>query len=315
MPIIKPTTDNLLKAAEIIKNGDVVAFPTETVYGLGASIYSKKAIQKVFKLKKRPYNDPLIVHISSYSQLNEIAYVEKDVLDFLKKIWPGPFTIILKKKEIVSDLITANLDTVAVRYPKNKIALKLIRYSSTPIAAPSANRFSKLSPTKPQHVLKYFRDITIIDGGKTVYGIESTVAKIENNTLYILRHGAIPVEVLKKIWKGEIMDFKSNKKLSPGLLKKHYSPNKKLLIVNSQKEIKDPEKSAFISFGEKPKFNYAFFIDLSPTKDLNEASKNLFDYLHLADEKKEVKKIYVKRVPSTGIGRAIMERLIKAQNI
>lgn len=315
MPIIKPTQENILKAAELIKNGEVIAFPTETVYGLGASIYNENAIKKIFHLKKRPYYDPLIVHISSFSQLKEIAYVEKEITDLLKKLWPGAFTIILKKKPVISDLITANLDTVAVRYPKNKIALNLIKYTSTPIAAPSANKFSKLSPTRAEHVSKYFKDITIIDGGKTVYGVESTVVKIEKNTLYILRHGAVTVEKLKKIWKGEIKELKSPKNLSPGLLKKHYSPNKKLLIIRSQYEIKKPEKSAFISFGEKPKSKYAIFLDLSPKKNLNEASANLFDYLHIADEKPNVETIYVKEIPMKGIGRAIMERLKKAQNI
>lgn len=315
MPIIEPTEKNILKAAEIIKNGGIVAFPTETVYGLGGSIYNEKAIKKIFNLKKRPYYDPLIVHISSFHQLKEIAYVDKDTIDLLKKLWPGPFTIILKKKPIISNLITANLDTVAIRYPKNTIALKLIKYSSTPVAAPSANKFSKLSPTKAEHVLKYFKDITIIDGGKTVYGVESTVAKIEGKVIYILRHGAVTVETLKKIWKGEIRNLKPTNKLSPGLLKKHYSPNKKLLIVKSQKEIKKPQKSAFISFGEKPKFKYAVFLDLSPKKNLNEASSNLFEYLHIADENPNVEKIYVKQIPLIGIGRAIMERLKKAQSI
>ncbi|MCX7905581.1 MAG: L-threonylcarbamoyladenylate synthase, partial [Elusimicrobiales bacterium] len=228
MPIIKATKSNIEKCAKLIKKGELVAFPTETVYGLGGCVFNEKAIKKIFKLKQRPYNDPLIVHISSYKQLKEIAYVDKKILSFLKKIWPSPLTIILPKKNVIPDIVTSKLNTVAVRYPQNKIALSLIKLSKTPIAAPSANKFSRLSPTTPQHVFKYFPTIPILDGGKTVHGIESTVIKIENDILYILRYGAVTVEKLKKIWKGKIKKYNNkNKKLSPGMLKKHYSPIKK----------------------------------------------------------------------------------------
>lgn len=312
MPLLKPTEKNIKKAAFILKNGGVVAFPTETVYGLGASAFDEKAVRKVFELKKRPYYDPLIVHISSLKQLKEIAEVDKNTLNFLKKIWPGPLTIILKKKKNIPDIVTASLDTVAIRYPKNKIAIKLIKYTKTPIAAPSANKFSRLSPTKSQHVLKYFPNILVLDGGKTVHGVESTIIKIECNTISILRHGAIPFEEIKKFWKGKIINTNSKKIISPGLLKKHYSPNKKLYIIKKQNEIKDPLSSAFISFGEKPTKKYALFLDLSPKKDIDEAASNLFDYLHIAEENERVKCIYIKYVPQKHKGKAIMERLRKA---
>ncbi len=312
MPLIKPTTENIIKCANIIKNNGVVAFPTETVYGLGASALSIKAVKKIFRIKKRPFYDPLIVHIHCLKQLHTIAYCDKKIETFLKKIWPGPLTVVLKKKDIIPDIVTANLDTVAVRLPSNRIALKLIKYSKSPIAAPSANKFSRLSPTKPEHVLKYFKNINVIDGGKTVYGIESTVIKIENDIIYILRHGAVSVEEIKRYWKGKIEEYSGLKKLSPGLIKKHYSPSKKLQIIKSQKEIIQPEISAFISFAEKPLKRYAFFVDLSPSGDLNQAAANLFEYLHMAEENHKVRKIYIKEVPTIGKGKAIMERIKKA---
>ena len=312
MKILKPTDRNIKKAARILREGGVVAFPTETVYGLGASVFNEGAIEKIFKLKNRPYNDPLIVHISSLKQLREIAEVDKDTYAFLKRIWPAPLTVVLKKKNNIPDIVTSGLDTVAIRYPKHKIALKLIRYTKTPIAAPSANKFSRLSPTRMQHVIKYFPDIVLIDGGKTTYGIESTIVKIQGNTLSILRHGAVSVEDLKRYWKGKITHSRMRKIISPGSFKKHYSPTKKLYIIKKQDEIVDPKRSAFISFGEKPSKEYALFLDLSPTKNIDEAAANLFDYLHIAEENKDVEKIYVKKLPKKGKGRAIMERLYKA---
>lgn len=310
--LLKPTTNNIIKCSKIIKNGGIVAFPTETVYGLGACAFNEEAVKKIFEIKKRPKCDPLIVHISSYKQLKEIAYIESKIIDLLENFWPGPLTIVLKKKKNIPDIVSGNLDSVAIRMPSNKIALKLIKYSKCPIAAPSANKFSRLSPTKPEHVIKYFPDIPIIEGGKTVFGIESTVIKIDGRNLYVLRHGAIPVEVIKRFWNEKIIEYSGKLKLSPGLIKKHYSPIKPLRIIKNQSEIKKPEKAGFISFGEKPTKKYALFLDLSPSKSLDEAAKNLFDYLHIADENINVKEIYVKSVPEKGIGKAIMERLKKA---
>ncbi|MGC8867205.1 MAG: L-threonylcarbamoyladenylate synthase [Elusimicrobiales bacterium] len=312
MPIIEPIHQNIIKCADIIRNGGIVAFPTETVYGLGASALNIKAVKKIFRMKKRPFYDPLIVHISSMNQLYNIAHCNKKTKELLKKLWPGPLTVVLKKKDIIPDIVTAGLDSVAVRFPSNPIALKLLKYSKLPIAAPSANKFSRLSPTKAEHVLKYFKDINIIDGGKTVYGIESTVIKIEDDTIYILRHGAVSIEDIKKHWKGKIKEYQASKKISPGLTKKHYSPSKKLKVIKSQKEITDPERAAFISFAEKPIKKYALFLDLSPSADINEAASNLFEYLHIAEEDYNVKKIYVKAIKEVGKGKAIMERLKKA---
>lgn len=313
MPVIKPTTGNLKRCAEILKKGGIVAFPTETVYGLGACLFNIKAIKKIFALKKRPYSDPLIVHISSIDQINQIAWCDKITKKLISKLWPGPLTVILKKKDNVADEVTAGLKTVAVRFPSNPIANKLIKLCGFPVAAPSANRFSRLSPTRAEHVRKYFKNIPIIDGGKTVEGIESTVIKITKKTIYILRHGSVCEETIKKYWKGKIKQYYGKKKFSPGLIKKHYSPSKKLIIVKSQNEIKNPSSAAFITFGgEKPKNNYAFFKDLSPSSDLNKAASNLFEYLHEAEENKKVKIIYVKSVPAVGKGKAIMERLKKA---
>ncbi|MEF3280030.1 MAG: threonylcarbamoyl-AMP synthase [Elusimicrobiota bacterium] len=313
MPVLKATFKNIKKCALIIKKGGVVAFPTETVYGLGADAFNENAVLKIFNIKKRPRFDPLIIHIANKPDLFKLAsHVPNKILRLTQKLWPGPLTIILPKKKIVPDIVTASMGTVAVRMPDNKIALELIKLSKKFIAAPSANKFSKLSPTSPSHILKQLgKDIPIIDGKKTVYGIESTIIKYEKGNYYLLRPGAIEKEKIEKIIGKKLK--KPNKKIieAPGQIKKHYSPDKKLIIVNGEKDIKKPEESAYISFYKKPSKNYLFSARLSKDGNLIEAASNLFEILHLAEESK-AKQIYIQKVPEKGIGLAIMDRIRKA---
>jgi L-threonylcarbamoyladenylate synthase len=189
-------------AAEEIRKGNLVAFPTETVYGLGADALNKKAVAKIFQAKGRPFNDPLIAHIADIKELYRLSrQVPPVALKLAKAFWPGPLTLVLKKSELVSGIVTAGLDTVAVRMPADNITLRLIREAKTPIAAPSANLFGRTSPTTAQHVADDLdgKIEMIIDGGKTKVGVESTVLDVTTRPVQVLRAGGISVEKLKEV--------------------------------------------------------------------------------------------------------------------
>jgi L-threonylcarbamoyladenylate synthase len=316
MPVLKPTIKNIKLCSNIINHGDVVAFPTETVYGLGADVFNENAVIKIFEIKKRPRFDPLIVHISDISDIDKIAHKPPErIKKLFKKFWPGPLTVILKKKNSVPDVVTAGLDTVAVRMPSNSIAFQLIKTSKTPIAAPSANRFTRLSPTRAEHVLKQLgSNIFVLDGGKTVYGVESTIIKYERGNIYLLRPGALSPEKIEKEFGKKLLMPVAGKIESPGQFKKHYSPAKKLIIVRDEDEIKISEDAGYISFKDRPLKKYRFSAVLSEKGDLYEAASNLFDILNKAEDA-SIKKIYVQRVPLNGIGFAIMDRLKRAEGL
>ncbi|MCX7778689.1 MAG: L-threonylcarbamoyladenylate synthase [Patescibacteria group bacterium] len=310
---------NVKKAARLLKRGEVVAFPTETVYGLGANVYDRRAVATIFEVKKRPLFDPLIVHIANLRQLEEVAKINQlFIFKLMAKFWPGPLTLILPKKRKVPYLVTAGLETVAVRMPANLVSLSLIQELGAPIAAPSANLFGKLSPTKAEHVQKQIgkRIKIILDGGKTAYGLESTILFIDRKPK-ILRLGSLPIEEIKKVI-GPVEILKKQKKiLAPGNLPTHYSPFKPLKIVKNEEEIfknKLKKKISFLAFCQvKNKNRFTAFKILSPKGDLKEAASNFFDALHQLDES-EAEVIFAEAVPEKGVGRAIMERLKKASS-
>lgn len=317
MQKLKATDTAIKKAAKIIQNGGIVAFPTETVYGLGANALNKIAVSKIFEIKNRPSFDPLIVHIASIKDVSKYAYTTKIALELAKRFWPGPLTIVLRKKKIIPDIVTAGLETIGIRIPNNPIALKLIKYSKVPIAAPSANKFGYISPTKAIHITKNLKGVDLIlDGGKTPIGVESTIISIEDNNCTILRYGAITKEQLKAALPNVNFLEKPNKKvIAPGMLKSHYAPNKTLIILNSKnKEKIDKSKSALISFTGKDTKGYKIVKLLTKNQDLNEYAANLFSVMHELD-KKPIKFIVAEPVPEIGIGKAIMDRLKKAQGI
>ncbi len=311
---------NIKKASLLIKRGDLVAFPTETVYGLGANAYDKKAVTKIFEVKQRPSFDPIIVHISSLKQLEEICYLnDKRIGDLIRNFWPGPLTLVLPKRRKVNYIVTAGLDTVAVRMPANLIALSLIQEVGAPIAAPSANLFGKLSPTKAAHVQKQLgKKIKIIlDGGQTTFGLESTVLLVEKK-LKILRLGSLSVEEIGRVVKKDLEIIKRPKKiLSPGELKSHYAPTKPLIVVDDEDEIfklkfSKGKQIAFLAFKKVRNKDKFLCVEILSTKgDLNEAAYNFFDSLHRLDES-EADIIFAQKVPRKNLGRAIMERLEKA---
>jgi L-threonylcarbamoyladenylate synthase len=308
--------ENIAKAAQIIKNGGIVAFPTETVYGLGADVFNTKAIEKIFNIKERPLFDPLIVHISDIKQLELLVKkVDENILKLAEKFWPGPLTIVTEKNENVPDLVTANLPTVAVRMPNHRAALQLIRQAETPIAAPSANKFGMLSPTNAKHVLKQLKNIDfIIDGGNTGVGIESTVISLNEEGFKILRPGVISQQDLSTVIPYTDNKFFIQKRglQSPGLLKSHYSPKVPLCILGEEQVDSVNKKIGFLIFGKnKEKNNGSVVENLSPAEDLKEAASNLYGALHKLEES-GVDMIIAEPVPETGIGIAIMDRLRKA---
>lgn len=294
-------------AADILKKGGVVIFPTETVYGIGASIYKIDAVKRIFKIKNRPFSDPLIVHIYSIKELKKIAYVNKLALKLIKKFWPGPLTVVLKKKKIVADIITGGLDTVAVRMPSNKIIRRILKHSG-PVAAPSVNKFGRTPATKLNHIDKeILKSVDMyIDGGATEYGIESTVVYPAKNKIIVLRPGAVTIEELKKLCKNVCLK-EDPLKASPGQFKKHYAPEKPMYIVEKLKPDKD---AAAITFYKKVK-GFKKVIVLSKNRDLSEASRRLYDAINKLD-RLQVKKIYVEKMPFKLHGVAIMDRLKKA---
>lgn len=315
--ILKATEENIYKASLLIKNGEIVAFPTETVYGLGADAFNEEGVLKIFQAKKRPRFDPLIVHISNYEMIQRVAkYVPKEFEKLMEKFWPGPLTFILEKKEELPSITTGGLNTVAVRMPAHTVALKLIALSENPIAAPSANLFGRISPTSAEHVYKNLKGKVsiILNGGPTPIGIESTILKMEGQEFYVLRPGAIEIEKIEEII-GKKLKVKKDKKIeSPGAFPFHYSPATPLYIIKSKKipdEIKG-KKIGYLAFSRQPKSHNFFKVKiLSPKGDLKEAAKNFFSFLFELDSL-NLDLILAEEVPEKGLGFAIMDRLKKA---
>lgn len=322
MNIFPANSANIKKAADIIRSGGIVAFPTETVYGLGAGAFNPKAVSKIFEAKKRPFFDPLIVHIASITDIDEIAEKFGSTEKLLaQRFWPGPLTLVLPKRSIVPDIVTSGLPTVAVRMPANEVAASLIREACTPIAAPSANLFGRVSPTKAEHVFNQLGANVdmILDGGPCTVGVESTIIKIEKGQSVLLRPGGIPVEEIEKITgmtKQNLTASGSSGSAiveSPGQMPFHYSPVTPLIIVEDVAGIKTKKSKAGILVFRRPKtdLHFAKMEILSESGDLREAAANLFSSLNNLDAA-GLDIIYAERVPSTGLGMAIMDRLTKA---
>lgn len=300
-------------AAKIIKEGGLVIFPTETVYGLGANALNPDAVAKIFLEKERPSFDPLIVHICDIKDLEILCEkVDENVLKLANAFWPGPLTLVVKKNKIVPDIVTSGLDTVAIRMPDNEIALKLIEKSGCPIAAPSANKFGKLSPTTALHAKMQLPEINcIIDGGQTIVGIESTIIAFNSSGFQILRPGIITANQIKKILPlSPNTIFGNRNPIAPGLLKSHYKPSKPLYFIHENTHF-DKSKAGLLSFCGENTDGYKTIEVLSKNKNLVEAAVNFFECLHKLEET-NIEYIITEPVPETGIGIAIMDRLRKA---
>jgi L-threonylcarbamoyladenylate synthase len=303
------------KAAEVIKKGGVVAFPTETVYGLGADAFNPLAVARVFEIKRRPFFDPLIVHVAGRQSLGQLVLeVPSKAERLIERFWPGPHTIVLRKKEEVPEIVTAGLSTVAVRMPNHPMALRLIEASGCPIAAPSANPFGYLSPTTAEHVRDQLGNQAdlILDGGPSSVGVESTILSFLEEQPALLRPGGAALEEIESmIGKVEVKPFE--KSLAPGMLPRHYAPRTPILLNWENEEIDlDSRRIGLLAFG-KPKSSRKFdHIEiLSKNEDLREAAANLFAAIRRLDSL-NLDLILSESVPEVGLGRAIMDRLRRA---
>ena len=315
--ITKPTEIALDLAAQMIKKGGLVSFPTETVYGLGADAFNPLAVAKIFKVKNRPEFDPIIVHIASRDQVEMLGRMNKRAEKLIERFWPGPLTIVLPKKKRVPDIVTAGLPKVGIRMPDNEIALRLITLAETPLAAPSANPFGYLSPTTAHHVYEQLGSKVemILDGGPCEIGIESTIVEFSDNKAILLRAGGISVEdITNEIGKVLIATENGKRPQAPGQLPYHYAPKTKLKIVNQdQMDLNTRKKAGFLFFQMPKKYPKSGHYEvLSKLGMLDEAAAHLFAALHKLDAQ-ELEIIYAEPVPEEGLGRAIMDRLRKAE--
>jgi L-threonylcarbamoyladenylate synthase len=312
-------SDNLKKAVEILTQNKLVAIPTETVYGLAGNIYSDEAVLKIFEMKKRPLLNPLIVHIHDIKQLEELtSYIPEKARLLVSSFWPGPLTLVLKKNLCVPDLITAGKDTVAIRMPNHPVTLALLEQLSFPIAAPSANPFGCISPTKAMHVKDYFGDKLemVLEGGDCSSGIESTIIGFEKDQPILYRLGAISIEEIELV----IGDLKIKNKNeinpdAPGMLSKHYAPKTSTYLVKdietSLKSFPD-KKIGIVSFSKRIDVQHFIHQEiLSEKGDLREAATNLYTTLHRLDKLK-LDVIIAERLPDIGLGKSINDRLERA---
>ena len=304
------------QAFEILSNGEILAIPSETVYGLGADATSDSAISRIYKIKKRPHINPLILHVSNINMVEQFAETNTLFYSLSKYFWPGPLSVILnqKKNNGISKLATSNLSSVAVRLPDNKIFQNIIEKFNNPIAAPSANISGNISPTNPYHVYEDFGEEIklIVDGGQSEKGVESTVVDVRSNDIIILRDGPITQKMLENKVDCKIKKKSSNKNiLSPGQMFKHYSPSKKL-IINSIKPTKNCSFLGFNNIMPDEKFD-GIALNLSIGGDLNEAASNLFKMLRFLD-KTDTQEIVVAPIPNKDVGLAINDKLKRASS-
>lgn len=321
--------EKIKPAAESIKQGKLVLFPTETVYGIGANALDEKAVKDIFIAKGRAQDNPLIVHISDIKMLDDLVKnvgpIEQKLME---KFWPGPLTIVMERKSIIPNVITGGLDTVAIRMPSNEIARKLIEYSKCPIAAPSANVSGKPSGTLVEDIIDELDGKVdyVIDSGKVDIGVESTVVRVVDNIIHILRPGKITPEDMQKlgfevfIEKQILGEYKENEKvMSPGIKYRHYAPATKCLMVYSKDEEKlvntiseNIEGKAAVVICKTQninKYNAKHILDMGNT--LEEITKNIFTLLRKAD-KYNADIIAIEGVEKDGLGLAIMNRLLRA---
>jgi L-threonylcarbamoyladenylate synthase len=321
-------------AVELLRKGNVVALPTETVYGLAASALNAIAVTKIFEAKERPRFDPLIVHLPNREWLRKIAKLPAGDRQLIFKLadsfWPGPFTMVLPKGEIVPDIVTAGLDTVAVRISAHRVFAEIVGELDEPLAAPSANRFGRVSPTTAQHVLDELdgRIPLIVDAGRTEHGIESTIVAVQAGKIAVLRRGPITDEQLSDF--ADIVSVSVTQGISaPGQLPSHYMPTTPLRLIDDA-EAFSPQNNRRVGLlawharggdlqiaqsrtGDRRSLKFAAVRSLSERQDLREAAANLFRYLRELDAL-SLDLIVAERVPPQGLGAAIMDRLERASH-
>ena len=301
---------NIKKSVSFLNKDDCVAIPTETVYGLAANAYSSKAVRKIYTLKRRPINNPSIIHYSSLNQLEKDCELNKNFFKLYKKFCPGPITFVLKlkKESRISKIATNNKKTVAIRFPKNKITQKLLKILNYPLAAPSANISTKISPVSASDVREEFGNKIkfILNGGRSKIGLESTIISLVDKPK-ILRLGGIERTKINKVLNKKIKYDKTNKKISvPGQSKLHYSPG-----IPIKLNITKPKPNEAFILIKKRKKSYKNYYYLTKNKNLKQAAKNLYRILRVI-KKKNYERIVVEKIPNNGFGETINDRLKRA---
>ena len=309
---MKTIQSNIKKAKKYLDNDDCIAVPTETVYGLAGNAYSNKAVKKIFKLKKRPSNNPLIVHYYNFNKLKKDCDINENFKKLYKKFSPGPITYVLslKKNCKISKFVTNKQKSLAVRFPKHSLFRKLLKNLDYPLAAPSANISTKLSSVQASDVKEEFGSKVryILNGGKCNIGVESTIINLTNKPT-LLRYGGLEISRIEKILKKKIsININSKKKIAPGQFPLHYSPGVPLRV--NVKKSKSNEAFVLIKKRNVDSKNYYY---LSKKKNLNEAARNLYSILRKI-KKDGYKKIAVEKIPNIGIGKTINDRLNRASN-
>ncbi len=305
------------QAQALLEQGQLVAIPTETVYGLAANALDKTAVIEIFNAKQRPAFDPLIVHIGNKSDLSLYArHIPMNAQKLIDVFWPGPLTLVLPKQSCIPDEVTSGLDTVGIRMPNHSLTLQLLQQLNFPLAAPSANPFGYISPTTPKHVFDQLQNQIpmILDGGSCEIGVESTIVGFEDEMPIVYRLGGLTLEDIRKVC-GKIkveVNSSSNPK-APGMLKSHYAPKKPLKIIADDFNLKDVScHVALIVFGEFEDNTNAQVYNLSTTANYKEAAANLFSFLRILDTDEGVKEIFTFLLPSINLGLAINDRLNRA---
>ena len=310
-----PSPVNL--AASLLAQEEVIAIPTETVYGLAGNLFSKKAVATIYELKKRPTSNPLIVHVPSLEAAKPlIKEIPDKLLQLANLYWPGPLTLLLEKSDLVPDTITAGTNRVAIRVPNHPVALELLNTINFPLVAPSANPYTRISPTKSSHVEAYFGESLkyILEGGDCQIGLESTIVGIENNKPVLYRKGVICKEILEELI-GPVEDYMQIKDFmpTPGLALRHYAPTTKMVLCQREKITElYKEGTAVLVFSKAiPEIREEYQYVLSPLASLDEAAQQLYHVLHEIDTA-GYHKILCEEISEEGVGIAINDRLRRA---
>ena len=325
--IASPTSSQIEKAARLLLDGKVLAFPTETVYGLGADACNESAVQHIFEVKGRPPSNPLIVHLADIEQLPSIADLSqlseerKEQLKALQVFWPGPLSIILPKQSHIPDIVTAGFPTVAIRIPSHPVARALLAAAQIPVAAPSANPYMYVSPTSAQHVADQIGDKIpmILDGGCSQVGLESTVISLASDDLTLLRHGSITREMLEAVV-GPLTTIQQSLEAStaapsPGQHKKHYAPHTPVYRIDQAEAYRSLDAVGFIGIEkhrqEHEQFHFSKVSYLSDSNDLEEAARHLFSVMRDYDQA-ALDAIVIGSCSEDGIGAALSDRVSRA---
>jgi L-threonylcarbamoyladenylate synthase len=312
---------DLVYASEQLKQGLTVGIPTETVYGLAANALNEEAVLSIFKIKNRPHFDPLIVHVAKMEDVSLYTQGLHGKAKLLaERFWPGPLTLLMKRNDKIPLMVSSGSDKLAIRIPQHPMTLKLLSILDFPLAAPSANPFGYISPTKAEHVEKQLGDKTayILDGGDSKIGLESTIVDCTEDKVRVVRLGGISIESIEEAL-GESIELsisQNSNPSAPGQLDSHYSPNKKFVVVENISEDWLPynqHSMCFLNFGDRKLPEGHFELNLSKSGNIDEAAMNLFHYMRLLDDL-DTEMIVAQKLPSIGLGKAINDRMQRASH-